>query len=181
MLNRHAASKINIRNAIKTQGQRWMLIRKCNRKNHHRLIATNGFCKIPRMHLSSLWKSSSQSGEASNRGKNETLYQLIAYWRPLSQPPPHNLLSGPFHKPYALNSPVTWQHWWHFRSKTRTVYTCSLQHDSTTLKAQLRHVNKNGLKPSIIASFAIWLLKIYPFQTLWQLRIKIKKKCMQYI
>lgn len=111
MFNRHAAS--NIQNAIKTQGQPWILIRKCNHKNHHSLIATNSFCEIPRMHLSSLWNSSTQSMEATKRKKKkkETLYQLIAYWHPLNQPPPHNLLSGPFQKPHPLNSHVTWQQW----------------------------------------------------------------------
>lgn len=39
MLNRHATSKINIQNAIKTQGQAAMIIRKCNHKHQTRLIA----------------------------------------------------------------------------------------------------------------------------------------------
>lgn len=43
MLNRHATSKINIQNAIKTQGQAGMIIRKCNHKHQTRLIARRRF------------------------------------------------------------------------------------------------------------------------------------------
>lgn len=39
MLNRRATSKINIQNAIKTQGRAAMIIRKCNHKHQTRLIA----------------------------------------------------------------------------------------------------------------------------------------------
>lgn len=39
MLNRHATSKINTQNAIKTQGRAAMIIRKCNHKHQTRLIA----------------------------------------------------------------------------------------------------------------------------------------------
>lgn len=43
MLNRHTTSKINIQNAIKTQGQAGMIIRKCNHKHQTRLIARRRF------------------------------------------------------------------------------------------------------------------------------------------
>lgn len=43
MLNRHATSTINIQNAIKSQGQAGMIIRKCNHKHQTRLIARRRF------------------------------------------------------------------------------------------------------------------------------------------
>lgn len=85
MLNRHDASKLNIQNAIKTQGQPWMIIRKCNHGNQPRLISSQCF-PISGMLRPPAACHSHDKPWAHSEVITVHHHQFMAYWHPMTSP-----------------------------------------------------------------------------------------------